>query len=405
MRRFFQLAIFLAIAVPAHGEMQQSLAQAFEQAWARQPVAQALLERERAAQARRSAADAWTPVPVSVGLGARSDRFNNNVGATEYDVGLALPLWLPGERSGSQALADAESLALSSRAQALRLQVANECRLAWWAWQLARNEKSIVDQRVVSAARLRDDVARRVKAGDLARADLHQADGALAAAMAQQAEAGALLDAARFRLQALTGQLSGEPSSQPEKPVPDPLPETLLESHPRLQALLGQGEVSRRNLDLARTRNRANPELTVATRRERNVAGEALDQTWALGVRIPFSAGARQEARLAEANADLIEATLGADRERERLIQEIALGRSQLVAARAQREASAERARLASENREFVEKSFRFGQTDLPTRLRIEQEAFEAERQLNRARINEAQSLSTYRQALGLLPE
>jgi cobalt-zinc-cadmium efflux system outer membrane protein len=41
----------------------------------------------------------------------------------------------------------------------------------------------------------------------------------------------------------------------------------------------------------------------------------------------------------------------------------------------------------------------------MPTRLRIELEAFEAERQASRARINLAQSQSAYRQALGLLPE
>jgi cobalt-zinc-cadmium efflux system outer membrane protein len=163
--------------------------------------------------------------------------------------------------------------------------------------------------------------------------------------------------------------------------------------------------VSRRGLELARSRDRANPEITIATRRERGVAGEALAQTWALGLRIPFSAGPRQDARLAEANAELIEASLGAARERERIGQEIAAARSRLAAARSQLLAADERARLAAESRGFFDKSFRLGESDLPTRLRIEQEAFEAGRQLNRARINEASSLSAYRQALGLLPE
>ena len=45
------------------------------------------------------------------------------------------------------------------------------------------------------------------------------------------------------------------------------------------------------------------------------------------------------------------------------------------------------------------------GETDLPTRLRIELEASEAERQDARARIDLAAAVSAYRQALGLLPE
>jgi cobalt-zinc-cadmium efflux system outer membrane protein len=179
----------------------------------------------------------------------------------------------------------------------------------------------------------------------------------------------------------------------------------LLAAHPRLRELAGRGEVSRRELELARSRSRANPEITIATRRERGLAGEAMEQTWALGVRIPFSSGPRQQARLAEANAELIESRLSAEREGERLVQEVAAARSRLGAARIQLAAASERARLAGESREFFAKSFRLGESDLPTRLRIEQEAFAAASQAARARINLAASLSAYRQALGLLPE
>lgn len=407
MRTLFWIALSFAAALPARGESTHSLGHAFAAAWARQPVAQALAERERAARARRAAADAATPEPPSIELGSRSDRFNGDRGAIEYDLGLAVPLWLPGERSGSQALAEAEADALSGRGAALRLQLAGELRQAWWDWQLARNEQALAEARVAAARRLRDDVARRVTAGDLARADRHQADGALAMAQAQQAESTAGLDAARYRLQALSGLEAGESAPRPEPAVSetDAAVATRLDAHPRLRELAGRSAVSRRGLELARSRDRANPEITIATRRERGVAGEALAQTWALGLRIPFSAGPRQDARLAEANADLIEASLGAARERERIGQEIAAAHSRLAAARSQLLAADERARLAAESRGFFDKSFRLGESDLPTRLRIEQEAFEAGRQLNRARINEASSLSAYRQALGLLPE
>jgi len=63
------------------------------------------------------------------------------------------------------------------------------------------------------------------------------------------------------------------------------------------------------------------------------------------------------------------------------------------------------RATLARETRGFFEKSFRLGETDLPTRLRIEAEAVEAKRALMRARIGLAQGISQWRQSLGLLPE
>lgn len=50
-------------------------------------------------------------------------------------------------------------------------------------------------------------------------------------------------------------------------------------------------------------------------------------------------------------------------------------------------------------------KSFRMGETDLPTLLRIEREAIDAERQAARVRIDLAAAISSLRQTLGLLPE
>ena len=45
------------------------------------------------------------------------------------------------------------------------------------------------------------------------------------------------------------------------------------------------------------------------------------------------------------------------------------------------------------------------GETDLPTLLRIEREAIDAERQAARVRIDLAAAISSLRQTLGLLPE
>lgn len=405
MRTCFLVALLIVAVTPAHSETTMTLAQAFAAAWQRQPAAQGLAERERAVQSRRQAADAWSPEPQKIELGTRSDRFNNNRGALEQDIGLVLPLWLPGERGGAQALADAEGSALGQRAAALRLQLASEVRQAWWAWQLARNEQSLAALRVASATTLRGDVARRVAAGDLSRADQHQADGAFASALALAAETEAATESAHFRLVSLVGLAPGDAALAAEPEVAKALESDALANHPALRDIETRSLVAQRSFDLIRARNRANPEVTLSTRRERGVSGDAMDQTWTLSLRIPFSSGARNDARLAEANADLIESRAQYEFDRERLARQLASARSQLEAARSLLGAAETRARLAAENRGFFDKSFRLGESDLPTRLRIELEAFEAERQAARARINLAQQHSAYRQALGLLPE
>ena len=357
-------------------------------------------ERQRAVDAQRAAAGAWTAAPPSLEVGIRSDRFNGRKGAQEDEIGLVLPLWLPGERSGSRSLAEAEAEAVAGRSDALRLQLAQVLRETWWAWQSARNEAALAGERVTAARQLRDDVARRFAAGDLSKADLNQADGALAQALGVQAEADAQLANGRYRLESLIGKTADTAGV-----VAEPEPQAPTTGHPLLRELQGRADVARRSADLARVQGRANPELALSTRRDRAASGEANEQTWALALRIPFSAGPRQDARVATANADAIEAGLAFERERERLEREGGAVGQQLAAARRQLVAAEERARLARENRGFYEKSFRLGESDLPTRLRIDSEAFEAERALGRARIALAQGISQLRQSLGLLPE
>ena len=91
--------------------------------------------------------------------------------------------------------------------------------------------------------------------------------------------------------------------------------------------------------------------------------------------------------------------------ERERVQGEVDAARVGLESAHTQLQASRQRAQLARESRAFFQKSYRMGETDLPTRLRIEREAIDAERQAARAGIDLAAAQSTLRQTLGLLPQ
>jgi cobalt-zinc-cadmium efflux system outer membrane protein len=100
-----------------------TLRAAFEAAWARQPEAQALTARRDAARAQQQAVRSLTPEPLAMELSTKTDRLNRNLGTREYEIGVAIPLWLPGERGRSQALADAEGRAIESRTTAAQLRV------------------------------------------------------------------------------------------------------------------------------------------------------------------------------------------------------------------------------------------------------------------------------------------
>jgi cobalt-zinc-cadmium efflux system outer membrane protein len=69
------------------------------------------------------------------------------------------------------------------------------------------------------------------------------------------------------------------------------------------------------------------------------------------------------------------------------------------------RKTASEQAELAIRVYALYQQSFELGETDLPTLLRYEQQAFEAERLARKSDIEYAAKVSAYKQALGLLPE
>jgi cobalt-zinc-cadmium efflux system outer membrane protein len=396
----------VAPASPQADAASLSLRQVFDAAWARQPEAMALQARRAAARAQQSAATAWTPEPAALELSNKTDRLNRNQGARELEVGVAVPLWLPGERGRSAALAEAEAAAIESRATAAQLRIAATVRDAWWQWQRARIEVDSARDQLDNTRRIAADVARRTKAGDLARADQHQADGAVASAEANMAQAEAGLAAARQHLRALAGTAPAPSEVAGALAEPDPGAAAAdLEAHAALLELKDRAAVAERTAALAATQTRANPELMLATTRDRGAFGEAAQQTITLGVRIPFGGGPRHDARTANARAEATEVQAQLALERERVIAEREAAKVRVDASRAQLAATERRAQLARESRGFFDKSFRLGETDLPTRLRIEAEAAEAERQAARTRIELAAAISAWRQALGLLPQ
>lgn len=399
----FCCAVFTATTALAQPQAQTTLKQAFETAWARQPEARGGDLRRAAADARRDAAGNWLVAQPNFELASKTDRANRNDGSREYELGVGLPLWLPGERGSTQALADAERDALGSRLQAAQLRVAAAVRTAWWGAVLAGLEVELAQARRALATQLAGDVTRRVRAGDLARADQHQADGALATADAQLAEAEAAHAQARQRLRSLLGMPAAAPSGAPTEALPSGSVDE--SQHPLLREIADRAEAARKARALAQTQTRNNPQLLLATTRERGNFAETYAQTVTVGVRIPFGSDNRRQERIANAEADALEAEARMEVERDSVLAEIEAARARVAATQAQSAAAERRARLARETRSFFDKSFRLGESDLPTRLRVELESYEAERQSARSRVVAAQAVSQLRQALGLLPE
>jgi cobalt-zinc-cadmium efflux system outer membrane protein len=385
-----------------------SLKDVFDTAWKRQPEAQAFQKRRDALQAQAKAASMLSPEPPAMEFSQRSDRMSGNNGAREVELGITVSIWLPGQRTASADLAQAEISLLERKQLASQLRLAAAVRDAWWGWLRARVDVELANEQLVNAQRLADDVAKRTNAGDLAKSDQHQAEGAVAAAQAHAAQAQAAYAAALAQVRALTGRAAPTDLTvnAAGEPTPDPIPSSSPSvGHPFLAELEDRITVAERTARLISTQKRPNPELTVATSRERGAFGERYGQAVLVGIRVPLGAGPRHDAVLATAQADAIEVQSQLVIERARIQADQQGAAARLIAARTLLDAVQRRAKLANESLGFFDKSFRLGETDLPTRLRVEAEAIEATRHAARSQIDLASAISAWRQSLGLLPE
>lgn len=397
------------------------LAEHYEAAWAAQPEARSLTSHRAAAEAGVRDAAALTPEPPTLEFGNRSDRWQEDAGFREREIGVAVPLWWPGERAGAQALAAATAARVESDQAAARLRLAGEWRERWWQWQAAQVAAELAADRAARTRQLAAEVSRRVTAGELAPVDRLQAEAGVAAAEAEQATAAADLAAAVAALQALGGTWPPDAAGHPPVPEPaaatsgqgladrspEPEPAAALapEGHPALVAARLQLREAEGAAALAAAQRGANPQLRLDSTRERVGLGGVEERTLTLGLSLPLGGRARHRAELARAEAAVEEARAALALQTARLAAEGRAAEARVRAARQRLAAHTTRARLAAQARAARQIAFEAGETDLPTRLRAEGEAAEAERAAALARIELAAAISGWRQALGLLPQ
>lgn len=373
-----------------------TLKQAVEAAWQRQPELRSFDQRKAEADAKRDAASSWLADSPSLSIGHRTDRMNRNSGAREWEADLGLPLKTPGIRAALTATAESEGALNLARVEAARLRVAGEVRDLWWDVRLATNERDLAVRKAEDAKQLAMEVDRRVKAGDLALVDLNQARATAHQADATRLEQEAKLRRALRLFQAMTGLTDPGADIEVAGPSgPSHADITLAELTVNAQRAR-YSEATRVTADA--------PELTVGSRRERGLFGEAFESSLFVGVRIPFPTKSRNAPRIAAAGAELAEAEAQAALLKDRVQATTDSAEGDLKQASEIVRLADQRAVLARDTHTRLAKAFQLGEIDLVTRLRAEAERFDAELSLSRARLEEGRAVSRLNQAKGLLP-
>jgi outer membrane protein, heavy metal efflux system len=124
-----------------------------------------------------------------------------------------------------------------------------------------------------------------------------------------------------------------------------------------------------------------------------------------LSTRIPLGTSAEQQSQALQARADETKAKATLSRISTTLKAQASAAQANVEWFEQLQTNAQEQAALARQVYALYQQSFNLGDTDLPTLLRLEQQAFEAERIARKSTIEYASKVSALRQAYGLLPE
>ncbi|HPU80115.1 TolC family protein [Accumulibacter sp.] len=390
------LIVMLAAAPSAQAE---TLHEVFEKAWANSPQGRTAEAKRDEVAASRTVAESWFPAAPKIDAFHRTDRWNSDLGNQESEIGISIPLWLPGQKAARRSLAEADGEENEGDIQATRLAVAGELRKALWTLVMARSEAEVAAERLKTALGLEADVGRRLKVGEIARSDLLLARQETASARAAAADAQLVVvrSLQRYRVLTSTDRLP----DNPQEPVAVVANRAV---DPRVAAGQAVIERARAALRLAQESRREAPSIGVLYRRDRDVSGATPRDSVGFAISIPLAVAARNAPLMASANTALIEA----EAHHRRLVAEV---EAEVLEAEAQLESAAlgaalavEREQAAAERLALMRRSFELGETSLVELLRTQSQTTEAriEEVRSRSRLSAAQA--NLNQARGITP-
>ena len=386
-----------------------SLRESAERAWQRSPLARHAEGRVQEALASEALSQAWLSGAPSLSLSHRDDRAGRRLGATEQELGISAPLWAPGQRQAMQEAAQAQALQAQAELSRVRLSLAGQVRELLWQTLLAQRQEGQARGHHATLLTLQTDVLRRVKAGDLARADalLIEQEVIAAEALWQTAQLHHAQALRRWHL--LTGE-----TQPPRVEVPDtsaldlnttrPDWHETLAQHPDMVSAQSTLERARREVNRAQRSGQQAPEVGMNMKWQGGDPGQPSDRSLGFTVRWPLGTDPVANLKVAQADTELIlaQATLAQQRD---VVEHALLETFEaLLGQRRQAMGSARRAQLAQERLALIRRSFELGDISLTEHLRATALATEALATLARDQASLGLAQARYEQAQGILP-
>jgi outer membrane protein, heavy metal efflux system len=390
----------LTTAEPLAPAAGPTLSALVDRAWQRSVAAKTLDARQDEASAGRAVAQSWLAGAPTLGLSERSGRWTGDRAQHETEISVAAPVLLPGQQAARQQLAARSTDEVEAQLLRARLEVAGAVRTRLWEAAAARELLAEKEGHLHHLEDLRDEVCRRVAAGDLARSDGLLADQEVLAAKGDISQAKSRLREAMARFELLTG-VAELPSLEPE-PAPSAPP--AVADHARLRAAEASEQRARAAVGLASASVQGAPTVALSMRRERDSATANADRSIGIAVHIPLGGKVRNRPAETLAATQLATAAAELSEARASIAIEQSQARSQLDYAREALQTATASAGLMHEHTALFEKAFKQGERGLAELLRSRTLSHEADVAVRQQRVALGMAHAQLNQVLGILP-
>ena len=331
----------------------------------------------------------------------QTDAIGSGLGYREWEGGVDMPLWWPGQAREHQREAERTLSVADAMARANRLEVAGEVRERVWTVALAESEFEQASSALSIAQELAHDVKRRVAAGELPRTDLLLAEQDVTIRVGAVAEAQNRLTQAQHRYGQFTG-INEYPDTREEQPQ---TAAGLPLQHPRL--VLADAEVARARAHRDRVgwTRRSGPNVWIGAKSARSESRADYESAVGVEFSIPLGSRTHHAPALAEAEKALTGVVVVQERMRRELDEAVELARLEQQRATAAEQVAQRRHELATASHRISRRAFELGETDLVRLLQVQADAIDAQHDLHLRRLEVRQAVARLNQALGVIPQ
>lgn len=335
--------------------------------------------------------------PATVDIMHFNDQIGSGDGAQEWEGGVALPLWLPGQKQQQQALSQSISARLPAYQAAVKLDATGQLRTELWAVMeqaaQARSKKQIWE----NAQQLQQQVELKAEAGDLPRTEKMLAQSYVIESRRAYESARGQMQKALQQYTSLTGSQT-LPTEVSEPLVADP---RIDESHPELRVLDQHINQLRDEVGLSRYQNAINPSVTVGMKRERGAFGEAYNNSIGVGVTFALNDDDYRRPEIARAAKKLSDAEVNRQSRKIALERRLQVALEELNQRRQAMDLLQQEQAVTEEYLAARQMAFDYGEIDLTQLLQAQNRATKATLALEQQRIRIQSQIAVVNQVAG----